>query len=75
MGSSPIGGTKFQTDKFNLDMIWFIVILLYVIVGILTYKYIINKCDNTKFEKVWFSCVWIALIPLYIIHLVHNRKN
>ena len=56
-------------------MIWFIVILLYVVVGILTYKYIINKWDNTKFEKVWFSCVWIALIPLYVIHLLHNRKN
>ncbi len=56
-------------------MIWFIVILLYVIIGILTYKHIINKWDNTKFEKVWFSCVWIALIPLYAIHLLHNRKN
>lgn len=75
MGSSPIGSTKFQTDKFDLGMIWFIVILLYAIVCILTYKYIINKWDNTKFEKVWFSCVWIALLPLYAIHLLHNRKN
>lgn len=33
-------------------MIWFIVILLYVVIGILAYEYIINKWDNTKFEKV-----------------------
>lgn len=75
MGSNLIGSTRFQTDKFNLGMICFIVILLYVVVGILTYKYIINKWDNTKFERVWFSCVWIVLIPLYTIHLLHNRKN
>lgn len=56
-------------------MIWFIVILLYVVVGIRTYKYIIDKWNNTKFEKVWFSCVWIVLIPLYAIYLLHNKKN
>lgn len=54
-------------------MIWLIVFIVYAIIGILAYKYIISKWDNTKFEKVWFSCVWIALIPLYIIHYFYNK--
>lgn len=54
-------------------MSWLIVFIVYVILGIIAYKLFINKWDNTAFEKVWFSCVWITLIPLYCIHYVHNK--
>ena len=55
-------------------MIGFIAAFVYAVVGVLTYKNVISKWDNTKFEKVWFSCVWVALIPLYIVHFLHNKK-
>jgi len=56
-------------------MMWFIVFIVYVVMGVLSYKQVISKWDNTKFEKVWFSCVWVTLIPLFIIHLLHNMKE
>ena len=55
-------------------MIWLLIALVYVVIGILTYRYVISKWDNTQFEKVWFSCVWVTLIPLYIIHWLHNKE-
>lgn len=55
-------------------MVWFLVAFVYVMIGVVTYKYMNDKWDNTKFEKVWFSCVWVTLIPLYIVHLLHNKK-
>ena len=55
-------------------MIGFIAAFVYAVVGVLIYKNVISKWDNTKFEKVWFSCVWVVLIPLYIVHFLHNKK-
>lgn len=55
-------------------MIWLILILVYAVIGCLTYRYIINGWENTKFEKIWFSCVWITLLPLYVVHIYHNKE-
>lgn len=39
-------------------MIWFIVIFIYVLIGILSYYKVFSKWkDNTKFEQIWFSAV------------------
>ena len=54
-------------------MIWIILsIVIYVICGILAYKYGLNDIES-KFEKIWFSIFWILLVPLYIIHYIHNN--
>jgi hypothetical protein len=53
-------------------MVYLIVAIVWIIGGILAYKYFISKWDDSKFEKIWFSCVWPCLIPLYIIHAIHN---
>lgn len=53
-------------------MAWLIVLIVWLIGIVVAYKFIISKWDNTKFEKVWFSIIWPCLIPLYIIHLIHN---
>ena len=56
-------------------MIWFTVIFIYVLIGILSYYKVFSKWkDNTKFEQIWFSTVWITTIPLYLIHYYHNKE-
>ena len=56
-------------------MIWFTIIFIYVLIGILSYYNIFSKWkDNIKFEQIWFSIVWITTIPLYLIHYYHNKE-
>lgn len=53
-------------------MVWGIIILILWLVGIpVSYFTIINKWENSKFEKIWFSCIWPLLIPLNLIHRIH----
>lgn len=53
-------------------MIWLIVVaVIWIIGGFVTYNCVIKDWDNTKFEKVWFSCVWPVLLPLFVIHWLH----
>lgn len=35
--------------------------------------YFKNQSDFTMFDKVWLSFFWIILIPLYVIHYLHNK--
>ena len=55
-------------------MITILAIILYVLIGIFTYKKFIYKWDNPKFEKIWFSCLWITLLPLYIIRKLQGLQ-
>ena len=56
-------------------MIWFTIIFIYVLIGILSYYKVFSKWkDNTKFEQIWFSTVWITTIPLYLINYYHNKE-
>ena len=49
-------------------MIWFTIIFIYVLIGIISYYKVFSKWkDNTKFEQIWFSTVWITTIPLYLL--------
>ena len=36
------------------------------------YKKYISKWDVTKFEGVWFSFFWIALLPLYGVRKIQE---
>ena len=56
-------------------MIWWIVAAILYIIGIfIAYYCFIEKWeDRIKFEKVWFSCFWVVLPPLYLIHRIYNR--
>lgn len=53
--------------------VFLIVLIIWILGGIISYNFFIKKWDNTKFEKIWFSCVWPCLIPLYIIHYISNK--
>lgn len=53
--------------------IWIIIAIVYIVLGILGYLFIIRKWKTpTKFEKIWYSVFWIALIPLWMLHKAYN---
>ena len=55
-------------------MIWIIVLLVWIIGGFIAYnKYISKWEDKSKDEKVYFSVIWPLLLPLYLIHWIHNN--
>lgn len=49
-----------------------LIVLLYLIIAFFAYKYVIVKWDNKTWEKVLFSLFWIGIIPLWVIHKIHN---
>ena len=53
--------------------VFLIVLIIWILGGIISYNFFIKKWDNIKFEKIWFSCVWPCLIPLYIIYYIKDK--
>ena len=51
---------------------WIIGIIVYIIIGIFGYQKLFSKMDATKFEKIWYSVFWIALVPLYGIRKIQE---
>lgn len=49
-----------------------IVLTVWVIGGLITYFQIFK--EEKQFRKIWYSVVWPALIPLYIIHLIKKAQ-
>lgn len=51
---------------------WIIGIIAYILIGVFSYKKYISKMDLTKFEKIWFSVLWVTLLPLYGIRKIQE---
>ena len=45
---------------------------IYIIIAILAYVFYFKNQDISTFEKIWDSVFWIAMIPLFVIHKIHN---
>ena len=52
---------------------WILVLVLWIVGGIFSYNKYISKWNKSKFEKIWFSVLWPAIVPLYLIHYIHNN--
>ena len=52
---------------------WIIALVVWLVVIPFAYK-VTKKWDMTKFEKVYFAVIWPLLLPLYLIHWLHNLK-
>lgn len=50
-----------------------IALIIYAIIGILCYFTVAKKLNQTGFNRIWCSIFWITLIPLYFIHVIHNK--
>lgn len=55
-------------------MIYWIIVLVIWLVGIIPAYMVIKKWNNAKSEKIYFSIVWPLLLPLFLIHLFHNKE-
>jgi hypothetical protein len=52
-------------------MVTFLIVLAYLIIAFVLYKYVISKWDIKEWEKIFFSLIWILVIPLWLIHKIH----
>ena len=53
-------------------MVWLVILIVWLI-GILVAYNFTKKWDNkSKFEKIYFAIIWPILLPLYVIHFLHN---
>ena len=53
-------------------MWWVIGILIYLIIGFFTYKFVVSKWNMPKWEKIWTSLSWICIIPLYGVRKIQE---
>ncbi len=51
-------------------MWYFVAFLIWAIGGVITYILLDTK---KGFERVWLSIFWPVLIPLYLVHYLHNK--
>ena len=56
-------------------MIYWIIALIVWVVGIfVAYNCYISKWEGkSKAEKIYFSIIWPLVLPLYLIHYLHNK--
>jgi hypothetical protein len=54
-----------------MTVMWICIAIAWVIGAILAYQ-VIKKWGKSKFETIWYSFFWPVLIPLYLIHKIHN---
>ena len=52
-------------------MVTFLIILAYLIIAFIAYKFCISKWDNKEWEKILFSLIWILVLPLLLIYKIH----
>lgn len=51
---------------------WYIIGIIVWLIGVfVSYKYF--DLGTTKAEKIYFSIIWPLLVPLYIVHWIHNN--
>ena len=48
-----------------------LLVILYLIIAVLAYKYAIKDWNNKEWEKVIFSLMWILVIPIWAIYKLH----
>ena len=48
-----------------------ILVLIYLVIAYLAYKYIISEWKQPTWEKVMLSLSWILILPLWGIYKLH----
>lgn len=51
---------------------WYIILAVYVLIGILAYIFVFSNWSKSLFEKIWYSVFWIAVLVANIVHRVYN---
>lgn len=55
-------------------MNWIIIAIIWFVGIFVAYNKYISKWDSqTKTAKIYFSIIWPLVLPLYLIHYLHNR--
>ena len=57
-------------------MYWSILLFVYVVGIIVSYFCFFCKWENhPAWERIYFAVIWPLILPLYIIHYLHNKDN
>lgn len=48
------------------------IVLVYLIIAFLSYKYIVSKWNHETWEKIMISLSWICVIPLWFIYKINK---
>ena len=49
------------------------IVIIYLLIAFGVYELIIKKWDGkSTFEKIYFSLIWILVLPLWLIHKAYN---
>ena len=52
---------------------WYIIIAVIWLIGSVVTWFVVKKWNMKKWEKIWCCILWPCLVPLYIIHVIHNK--
>ena len=65
----------YNIEQIQVIMVYWIVALVIWLLGIyVAYDRFIGKWENhSKFERIYFSVLWPLVLPLYLIHYLHNK--
>lgn len=48
-----------------------LIFIIYALVGYVAYDKVFSKWEHeSKFTQIWYSCAWLAILPLRIIHQI-----
>lgn len=53
-------------------MIWIIVALVWLVGAVIAYNAVFKK-EGYEYP-VWYSIFWPVVIPLWLIHVIHNAE-
>lgn len=54
---------------------WYIILAIYVVIGILAYVFVISKWTKPLWEKIWYSFFWVAVFIAWLGHKFYNNMK
>ena len=55
-------------------MVIAICVLVYLLIAFCAYNFVVSKWEEySKFEKIYFSLIWLPILPIYIVQKVHDK--
>ena len=52
---------------------WYWILAVYVVVGLLAYVFVISKWSKPTWEKVWYAVWWPAVFLAWLGHKLYNN--
>ena len=55
-------------------IVWVIALVIWVVGIFVAYNKFMKHWENqSKFERKYFAIIWPLVLPLYLVHWIHNK--